>query len=84
LDDVLRSSWLAESCALRSDDSEARHRSGAQGTATEHLQAGSCRPATLQVINPAEVKQPIYFAVPEIDFGGFGLDHLARDAEMIA
>jgi hypothetical protein len=38
----------------------------------------------LQVINPAEVKHPIHFAVPEIDFGDFGLEHLARDAEMIA
>jgi hypothetical protein len=38
----------------------------------------------LQVINPAEVKHPIHLAVPEIDFGDFGLDHHARDAEMIA
>jgi hypothetical protein len=73
-----------QGCLLRSDITAARRSQGEPSTAAEHPQAGSCRPATLQVINPAEVKHPIHFAVPEIDFGDLGLDHLAGDAEMIA
>jgi hypothetical protein len=38
---------------LRSDDTEARHCQGEQATARERPQAGSCRPAMLDVINLA-------------------------------
>jgi hypothetical protein len=37
----------------RSDDTDARYRQDAQGTDPAHLQAGSCRPAMLDVINLA-------------------------------
>ena len=38
---------------LRSDDTEARHNQGEQATARERLQASSCRPAMMDVINLA-------------------------------
>src|SRR5262249_32180464 len=41
------------SCALRSDDTEARQCQGEQATARERPQAGSCRPAMMDVINLA-------------------------------
>src|SRR4051794_19129834 len=37
----------------QSDDTEARHSQGEQATARERLQAGSCRPAMMDVINLA-------------------------------
>ncbi len=43
-----------KSCTRRSDDTQARHSQGEQATARERPQAGSCRPAILDVINLAE------------------------------
>jgi hypothetical protein len=45
-------------CALRSDDTEARHSQGAQATDRERPQVGSCRPAILQLINPTDESPP--------------------------
>jgi hypothetical protein len=39
------------SCTLRSDDTEARHCLHEQATARERLEAGSCWPAKLDVLN---------------------------------
>src|SRR5271157_1833271 len=44
-------SWVC--CARRSDDTEARHSQGEQATARERRQAGSCRPAMMDVTNLA-------------------------------
>jgi hypothetical protein len=60
---IPRSSGVTSSSVtnlLRSDDTEARHSQGEPATATERLEAGSCSPAMLDVINlPEELRHSI-------------------------
>ncbi len=60
--------WRGQSnlCARRSDDTEARHSRGEKATARERPQAGSCRPAMMDVINLAgELRHSIETGEPD-------------------